>query len=127
MCVVGNKFPLLCWCPLHCRSYLITSHFYLLAHTSVQDLITRLIDQLTSFNAVCISFHSGKEFDGNSVGLAIPDSICTDRAVAAISVKLLINRQHQLANVIAHMIGHNIGLERDAPSEYIESNKYNVL
>mgnify|MGYP001792642450 len=60
-----------------------------------------------------IVFCSGIEFEDGSSGLSIPDSICTDRALSVISVQSLLSNQEKLASTIAHMIGHNIGLEHD--------------
>ena len=65
----------------------------------------------------CI-YCSGLEFVGNTPGLAIPDSICTDRAIAVISARDLINNVHRLATVISQMIGHNIGLQHDTHGKF---------
>ncbi|XP_067948088.1 zinc metalloproteinase-disintegrin-like protein F1 isoform X2 [Watersipora subatra] len=62
---------------------------------------------------------SGDNFDG--MGLAVPTSICTNRAVAVISAKQHIENPQRLASVIAHMIGHNIGLEHDETDCQCES------
>ncbi|XP_063421793.1 disintegrin and metalloproteinase domain-containing protein unc-71-like isoform X6 [Mytilus trossulus] len=50
--------------------------------------------------------------EDNSVGLAIPDSVCTERAVGINRVSSVLEPQ-QLATILTHMLGHNLGLKHD--------------
>ena len=44
--------------------------------------------------------------------MAVPDSICTNRAVSVSEVGLLVDPQ-QAASTMAHMIGHTLGLTHE--------------
>ncbi|CAH1789079.1 unnamed protein product [Owenia fusiformis] len=57
-------------------------------------------------------FVTGREFLGDDVGMAIPDSVCTDRAVA-VSQDSNIHEPQQLAGTLTHLIGHNLGIQDD--------------
>lgn len=83
---------------------------------------------ITSDNVLLAKLHShlsscfsGKEFEGRSSGISIPDSICTDRAMSVISVKSILSNPEKLASTISHMIGHNIGLEHDIDGRFFLS------
>lgn len=54
----------------------------------------------------------GRQFDNNEVGMSIPDSICSSRAVS-VSQEANIFEPFIAASTIAHMLGHNLGMEHD--------------
>ncbi|XP_062584108.1 disintegrin and metalloproteinase domain-containing protein unc-71-like isoform X2 [Saccostrea cucullata] len=55
---------------------------------------------------------TGESLQNNSMGMSVPDSVCTDRAVG-ISKSPSFTEPQKLASVLAHMIGHNLGLKHD--------------
>ncbi|KAK3108085.1 hypothetical protein FSP39_000858 [Pinctada imbricata] len=57
-------------------------------------------------------FITGRELEKQSIGMAIPDSVCTDRAIS-INKNPDILQPQQLATVLSHMIGHNLGIKHD--------------
>jgi len=63
------------------------------------------------------NYDSGMRFEDNSIGLAIPDSICTDRAIAVISAET--SDITKLSSIVAHMVGHNLGLQHDSPGKLL--------
>ncbi|XP_046342747.2 disintegrin and metalloproteinase domain-containing protein unc-71-like isoform X1 [Haliotis rufescens] len=64
-------------------------------------------------------FMTGIELEGNAVGIALPDSVCTDRAVG-ISKNPKPFEPQQAATILAHMIGHNLGIEHDEDAKWRE-------
>ncbi|KAK6165793.1 hypothetical protein SNE40_022640 [Patella caerulea] len=60
-------------------------------------------------------FITGTELEDKSIGLAIPDSLCTDRAVGVCQSPKPFQPQ-QTATILAHMIGHNLGIKHDEDS-----------
>ncbi|XP_015607656.1 disintegrin and metalloproteinase domain-containing protein 19 [Cephus cinctus] len=59
-----------------------------------------------------IQLLTGENFKGDESGMAMPETLCTRRSVG-ISVDLNTYEPHLLAGTMAHMIGHNIGMNHD--------------
>ncbi|XP_005107366.1 disintegrin and metalloproteinase domain-containing protein 22 isoform X2 [Aplysia californica] len=57
-------------------------------------------------------FLTGVKLQDDKVGIAIPDSICSDRAVAVIKSGRPFEPQ-QSATILSHMAGHILGIEHD--------------
>lgn len=57
-------------------------------------------------------FISGEPLQSGSLGMSIPDSVCTERAVGVSQIPSYTEPQ-KLATVLSHMVGHNLGLKHD--------------
>lgn len=53
-----------------------------------------------------------QQFEFNEIGMSIPDSICSSKAVS-VSQEANINEPFITASSMAHMLGHNLGMEHD--------------
>ncbi|KAL5006683.1 hypothetical protein ScPMuIL_015489 [Solemya velum] len=64
-----------------------------------------------------VDYHSAQfistiDYENDAVGMAIPDSVCTDRAFGVSKNPNILEPQH-IATILAHMIGHNLGIKHD--------------
>lgn len=57
-------------------------------------------------------FISGEPLQSGSLGMSIPDSVCTKRALGVSQIPSYTEPQ-KLATVLSHMVGHNLGLKHD--------------
>ncbi|XP_041367315.1 disintegrin and metalloproteinase domain-containing protein unc-71-like isoform X2 [Gigantopelta aegis] len=71
-------------------------------------------------------FMTGMDLENDSIGLAIPDSVCTDRAVGICKNPNTFELQ-QAATVLSHMIGHNLGIEHDEDGDCHCADKYGCI
>lgn len=57
----------------------------------------------------------GRRFEMNEMGMSIPDSICSARAVS-VAQESGVFEPFVAAAAMAHMLGHNLGMEHDHPA-----------
>lgn len=69
------------------------------------------------------SNYRGAEFKDGEAGMAVPSAICSGDAVG-ISVDANPYEPHLLGGTMAHMIGHNIGMDHDDGRKYIPLVNY---
>lgn len=55
---------------------------------------------------------TGEPLQSGSLGMSIPDSVCTKRALGVSQIPSYTEPQ-KLATVLSHMVGHNLGLKHD--------------
>lgn len=61
-------------------------------------------------------FLTSIDFEDNTVGMAIPDAVCTGRASGISKMPNFLEPQ-QGATILSHMIGHNLGIKHDEDSK----------
>ncbi|RUS79527.1 hypothetical protein EGW08_012725 [Elysia chlorotica] len=71
-------------------------------------------------------FITGKDLDHKKVGVAIPDSICSDRAVAVIKSGKVFEPQ-QTATILSHMTGHILGIQHDEDGNCICNDAFGCI
>ena len=62
--------------------------------------------------------HRSVDFEDDTVGMAIPDAVCTGRASGISKMPNFLEPQ-QGATTLSHMIGHNLGIKHDEDSKYL--------
>ncbi|XP_014786167.1 disintegrin and metalloproteinase domain-containing protein unc-71 isoform X2 [Octopus bimaculoides] len=88
--------------------------------SNVRETLTNLLEFKRNnmpqvLNNTLVHLVTSQELDHKVSGMSIPDSLCTDRAVGVSRSDRPFEPQ-QAASVLAHMIGHNLGIKHDEDS-----------
>lgn len=78
---------------------------------------TRVLRELFTITSVVMFVFSGEYFAGGETGMAVHGTACTAKSVG-ISVDVNAYEPHIIAGSMAHMIGHNVGMDHDDKSAY---------
>ncbi|GFO40917.1 disintegrin and metalloproteinase domain-containing protein 1-like [Plakobranchus ocellatus] len=71
-------------------------------------------------------FVTGVELDHKKAGVAIPDSICSNRSVAIIKSGRVFEPQ-QTATILSHMAGHILGIQHDEDGDCVCSDPFGCI
>ncbi|GFR98288.1 disintegrin and metalloproteinase domain-containing protein, partial [Elysia marginata] len=82
--------------------------------------------QLSTDNFDAAFFITGIDLDHKKVGVAIPDSICSDRAVAVIKSDKVFEPQ-QTATILSHMAGHILGIQHDEDGNCVCNDAFGCI
>lgn len=89
--------------------------------TQQRELLEKFQNYKNSFlpkDAFDVAFFlTGLTLDDNSVGMAIPDSVCSDRSVGIVKSGKPFEPQ-QTAASLAHMVAHTLGIDHDEDAQW---------
>ncbi|KAL8603649.1 hypothetical protein ACOMHN_017146 [Nucella lapillus] len=83
----------------------------------LQKFHTYKMADLPSDQFDVVFFLTGLTLDGDSVGMAIPDSVCSQRALGIVKSGKPFEPQQTAAN-LAHMVGHSLGIDHDEDAHW---------